>query len=400
MLKRVAVLFLCLLIFTSSSFAQPEHMPYSSSLSIIYSRLSEKDKAFVDDLYDAIWEGKSTVKAPSGFSKERISELLGFVYFEFPELTTFFYSRTGIGADKTIYLKYRHSASERRSFLKRMKHTAQSVSGGTDETKSLRAIYNYLAARLSYVQTEDLDSLYDTPRDPSYAYTVSKTGQAVCSGYASMFVLLCHLAGYRCSYIINQWPQATHATNIIRADGKYGYVDVTWGDTGNEGSDEHFGMSQAALEKDRPIQSWYRRKVPKASGIKFSNWCYRTHIQTYGWLRKCDWGETSGKPGEGLRIEALEIHYPGIRYKAHVEGIGWQPWVSSGQVAGTTGEGRRMEAFKIKLTGSGAKNNDILYRAWVEGRGWTKWIRNGGTCGTTGKSLRLEAIEIKIVRKK
>ncbi|MCD4710220.1 MAG: hypothetical protein K8R52_05190 [Bacteroidales bacterium] len=110
-------------------------------------------------------------------------------------------------------------------------------------------------------------------------------------------------------------------------------------------------------------------------------------------------GQTSGSPGSGNQMEAVQIktaEFPStyhIDYQAHVSYIGWQGWVSDGQTAGTTGQGKAIEAIQIKLRGF-PSNYHVKYRAYIQNSGWQGWVSDGGTAGTTGQGKAIEALAV------
>lgn len=54
--------------------------------------------------------------------------------------------------------------------------------------------------------------------------------QTVCAGFASAFKFLCDEAGIQCIYVSGAANEVTHAWNMVEIDGKYYWVDTTWGD--------------------------------------------------------------------------------------------------------------------------------------------------------------------------
>ena len=139
-------------------------------------------------------------------------------------------------------------------------------------------------------------------------------------------------------------------------------------------------------------------KLKEGSGIE-----YRSHIQEIGWENNMirD-GGTSGLPGSGLRIEAVQINLYGemakkydVLYRVHVENIGWMDWMRNGEVAGTTGQSLKIEAVQIKIVEK-QENVNVEYAGHVEDYGWMNWVKNGELAGTTGQWKRMEAINIKL----
>ena len=69
--------------------------------------------------------------------------------------------------------------------------------------------------------------------------------QSVCGGYSKAFQYLCKKAGIKCTYVLGMTDQL-HAWNLVELDGKYYWVDATWGDSfdseGNTVLNYHYFM--------------------------------------------------------------------------------------------------------------------------------------------------------------
>ena len=69
---------------------------------------------------------------------------------------------------------------------------------------------------------------------------------SVCAGYARAYQYLLMRAGVFCSFVEGRIPSSgeDHSWNIVRMDGEYTYVDVTWGDPTYPGLEtENMGIS-------------------------------------------------------------------------------------------------------------------------------------------------------------
>ena len=70
--------------------------------------------------------------------------------------------------------------------------------------------------------------------------------QSVCGGYSKAFQYLCKKAGIKCTYVLGMTDQL-HAWNLVELDGKYYWVDATWGDSfdseGNTVLNYHYFMT-------------------------------------------------------------------------------------------------------------------------------------------------------------
>ena len=84
-------------------------------------------------------------------------------------------------------------------------------------------------------------------------------GTAVCSGYAEAFYLLATMSGMECTIQrgltdgeIKPLFKTNHAWNVVKLDGSWAAVDVTWDDSSNGGWDyEYFNISLDKLKQER-----------------------------------------------------------------------------------------------------------------------------------------------------
>lgn len=80
------------------------------------------------------------------------------------------------------------------------------------------------------------------------AYSAVVQGETVCAGYAKAFVLMCRQAEIPCYYCTG-YAGEPHAWNIVRLDGIYRNVDVTWEDETDD-HNRYFNKSDQAFSKD------------------------------------------------------------------------------------------------------------------------------------------------------
>lgn len=114
-----------------------------------------------------------------------------------------------------------------------------------------KLLHDKLAARVSYVFT---DNAYN-----SYGALVE--GKAVCEGYAEAYQYLLQMAGIQ-SFIATGYSNnpstsvsVAHAWNIVRIDGKYYHVDVTWDDQGEYLFYAYFNKTDAAFSEDHVLNT-------------------------------------------------------------------------------------------------------------------------------------------------
>lgn len=101
----------------------------------------------------------------------------------------------------------------------------RSVPADASEYETIRVFYEWLCDNLSYEES-DRDQIITS------AFIDRKT---VCTGYARAFQYLCNRTGIQCALVRGDGDNGEdsperHAWNFVRIDGKYYWVDATWGD--------------------------------------------------------------------------------------------------------------------------------------------------------------------------
>lgn len=101
---------------------------------------------------------------------------------------------------------------------------AQLSPSGTDYQK-IRTVYDYITENITYDNANLNDGTYLLKFSP-YAALVNKT--AVCQGYAGLLYRLALEMGVSCRMVTGTGSGGAHAWNIVKLDGSYYNVDVTW----------------------------------------------------------------------------------------------------------------------------------------------------------------------------
>lgn len=100
-----------------------------------------------------------------------------------------------------------------------------SIPTESNEYEKIKYIYEYLIQDIAYVE----DS-----KDNQNIYSAFVRKETVCAGYAKANQYLLNRLGIYCSYVMgtaeSEGKAESHAWNIVRCNGNYYYVDVTWAD--------------------------------------------------------------------------------------------------------------------------------------------------------------------------
>lgn len=111
-------------------------------------------------------------------------------------------------------------------------------------------LHDRLASSVKYVE--------DT-KGGQTAYGAIVLGKAVCEGYAEALQCLLRAAGIQSFIIIGEGADPAtgkaqpHAWNAVRIDGKYYYVDPTWGDQGIKLYHTYFNITEEMLLEDHTV---------------------------------------------------------------------------------------------------------------------------------------------------
>ncbi len=274
MKKSLLILLFCcisVLFLSAAALGEPERCPYDIHLSIMYNYMTPSQQKLFDRLYDAVRNGKAAVQVPSGMTRDEVHWLLDDFVNEASELCAFDFGSTEIisrsGSVKEIRIGYRFSTAEQEKYIREVTQLARQVAGKT-EKNGIRAVHDYVIKLL--------DHYYDNgdPDDLSRAlqsYYALKTHRAVCNGYAQTTAMLCHFAGYTCSYIdghvADERGQFTvpHAWNAAVIDGKFTWMDVTWDDAGQKANTDWYNMTGSQMGKTHFADPEYKDFATRAS---------------------------------------------------------------------------------------------------------------------------------------
>lgn len=103
------------------------------------------------------------------------------------------------------------------------------LKGSESDLEKEIAIYGWVVDNVDYDWTHQ-DIMASTPRESFTPYGGLVNHTAVCLGYATTFQLLCDLAGVECITVVGAAfrSQEDHGWNMVRLDGNWYCVDVTW----------------------------------------------------------------------------------------------------------------------------------------------------------------------------
>ena len=201
-----------------------------------YSQLSEEEQMIYKEIYQGVQNGDEAIYVHD-IAPERANKILENVIYDFPEIfwadggassTQYGESifKLGYTVIEPVYVYDQSSRDLKNAEIEaKAEEILASIPAGYDEYDTIKFIYEYLIRSIDYVEGV---------ADNQNIYSALVNGESVCAGYAKANQYLLNKLGIYCTYVTgvsqNEDGTEAHAWNIVRCNGNYYYVDVTWAD--------------------------------------------------------------------------------------------------------------------------------------------------------------------------
>lgn len=240
---------------------------------VFYNNLTKNDKAIYDAVVDAIKAGKSTVSI-SGFKGSSL-EMVKDIDLNNPEL--FWLSqRSGVVKSllsSSVALKYAYDSRTTKRYRVEIEKVStdiinKCINDHQSDYDKVLALHDYLKRTIQYDEVSYRARLAKTADDAHTIIGPLLKKKGVCEGFAKSLKYLCDKIGVECHCVngtgSSSIERGGHAWNIVRINGYYHHVDVTWD---NQFVDDsrvpmyaYLNLSDEAISKDH---SWNRNYYPK-----------------------------------------------------------------------------------------------------------------------------------------
>lgn len=172
--------------------------------------------------------------------------------------------------------KYSKSATQTNIESKINEIVAQVNKKATDADK-VKYLNEYIVKNARYADEEFAAGKTTLPSGRSIfdPYALLEDGRGVCAAYAKLFEIIATKAGLECKSIIGTANSTvgwiSHSWNLVKIDGKWYHIDVTWNDTGlsdGYGMYDYFLVGNKDIVKDH---KWDKNATAFVSDIKYNS---------------------------------------------------------------------------------------------------------------------------------
>lgn len=228
----------------SSQEAVEENRLYASEIYYAYHTLDESGRKLYIEVLDALIQRKENITV-STVDPELLKHVFTCVMNDHPELfyvDGYQYTKYTIGDMITRISFFGTYSMTDEEIDQNQRMVDQYVNGclagmpqTEDEYSKVKYLYEYLIEKTEYDK--------EAPNNQNIC-SVFIENRSVCQGYAKALQYLMQKAGMVSTLVTGHTEQEGHAWNLVRVNGAYYYIDVTWGDasyTFVEGSDAYAG---------------------------------------------------------------------------------------------------------------------------------------------------------------
>ena len=245
----LSIFCICMLLFTSTTvFADYDEINITYS-----SLLSESQIAIYNQVFDyASRCDDSLFTLATPISEAELDRIMNCFYNDHPEIfwlnTAYRYAMDSTNVVRKLQLKYGITAADLEASKNSYDTIVNTIVGQaiayTDLTERERFIHDSICGVSNY-STKSIEN--------QSSYSALINGSCACAGYSRAFQDVCNKSGIPCYYITGESLGRPHAWNIVKIDGNYYYVDLTWDDAGDSINYRYFNKSETDFSLDHTL---------------------------------------------------------------------------------------------------------------------------------------------------
>jgi hypothetical protein len=244
---------------------------------------------------------------PASGSSETVFSIISRVVNDNPEIL--YYEGCTYWSNGRLQFKYRKDKATCLSHLeqlsKRVDEIIQEIiKPGMTGYEKEQAVHDYIITNTRY----DMENYKKgtIPPESYSAYGTLVLGIGVCEGYAESMKLILDRLGTECLLVPGNSKGQNHVWNMVKIDGSYYHVDITWDDpVSSDGTDlliyDYFNLTDSEMAKDH---SWDTKAYPRCFSTKYNYFYYNNLVVSkYGEF----YDRIKNAMAGGLRNLALKI---------------------------------------------------------------------------------------------
>lgn len=235
--------------------------------------LDDEQKSVVLTLYYSLMSFEETCVLNAELKLDKLDMVFDVLYMAFPEIMQTEYASTYIytyDIVNEISFDYTMTQNEYAEAVAPLTKEVKSVVGAgasMSDSEYEKYVYDYIIRNASYkIEAENSGN----------AYGALISGKAKCDGYASAFSMLMQARGIECYLVpgvalgeqLDSIKNQLHAWNVVKIDGKYYDVDVTWGD--DPLNYAYYNLSSELSDKLHSPYEHIKDIVPECDGLALS----------------------------------------------------------------------------------------------------------------------------------
>ncbi len=270
------------LVFNKETTAALTEMPQTSKVKHGYNSLNADEKDLYSRILNAADNFQPTVTFKSEIPFTSYQKVFGLVYFQEPQL--FWLDGTyeivdGKVSSTTLYFHCNkdEAVKKQAEIDAKVKEIMAAFPKNATTNDKLKVFHDYVIKHCSFT------------KDGTYVQTIYGAlveGKVQCEGYAKVMGYLCDKAGIENMLIVGTNNQkASHAWNLVKVDGDWYNIDLTWDDPANKTDPNYvrytyFNVTDAEILNKTHFQDLTYFTPPKATATKAN------YQMTYGYYAK------------------------------------------------------------------------------------------------------------------
>lgn len=235
------------------------------------SMLSTQQKKAYDQIYSAIYKGCDTVTMSVPVHYGDLESIIYSISYDHPELfwaeSAFTYYYNGSGEVTSVTVSFNSTANglsdHQRAFESAVSKVLTKANTFSTDIEKVKYVHDYLTNINNYVSGSPLNQS---------AYSALVLGKTVCAGYARAFQYCMQKLEIPTAFVVGYAGEA-HAWNLIKLDGEYYNMDVTWDDPiGNPATTyyyDYFNITDSEISRNHTRRE-LSLGLPAANGTKYS----------------------------------------------------------------------------------------------------------------------------------